>query len=1307
MNKHLLAILMGMALIIAFNTATAQYEESLTIPTYDSQNSEMALIEPNSNFASQLNDENKRIFFIKPGDYSGYGRVTLRESGTAQAPKWMIYYDPANPNDNTHPVDMASNKLATFGRINIEAPYWNIHRIRAIGDNTRSPNITAADTHIVIDNCLFERGGGGAGQVALGRKESNYPSADYGVVQFCVIRNTQISPGDDNHGLKLTKAKYNRIIHNEFYNSAGDNIQFGPDQPFEGTVVYDNDFYIDPSMHYLNVSEVPHENSIDFKNGGGSAAGDHILIKGNRFRNMSHTPGGTSANNHIQGAIDFSEKGQYKSYILIEENVFFDCRLSICSVGGDRTSHITIRKNLIYKSERHAIYLPKINLELNHDIYLNTIIDVLDDGVKQRWMETRIEDSRIEGNLVIDGGGVLSDAPSGTISNYNAYYNTSELSFEGNNSNHYTADSEQTDYVFYMGMFTGAKQYIVPGALPTTSSPHYNMTQGITFGNHSGVGHASEAVTQSTPGAFDIGGGGGGSNGTPPSAVSITSHSQDEEVSSTETLTATASDIDDDLAGIQFKIDGVLVGSEDTTSPFTYSWNTSNETEGAHTVQAVARDDNDNYGYSPTITVIVDNVASTAPTISFTAPINNDTISGPQCFTVSASDSDGDLETVQYQLDGVNIGSPVGHPYSICWNSTSVENGTYSLKAIATDSEGLTNSATISVTVDNEPSPCVILPNNNIWVNTSIASQSSNFTISFNVTPSHAGVNTEFGVSDGDASSINDLAAVVRFKTNNINARDGNASYPASGLNYVAGVSYFIEMEIDLTNHTYDVYVTPEDESRIHLADDYDFHSNSSSITSIDRLPGKLLTTSSGRQIDICYIQVDGTGTPSSSPPTVSISAPADGATVSGTSQTITAIANDVDDDLTGVQFKLNGTNLGSQDTSSPFTYSWNTTNHTNGQYALEAVATDDEGQSVSTSILVTISNNTGGSSPTISFDSPSNSATVSGTNELIQVSTSDADGDIVSVQYKLDGTNIGSAVTQAPYSLSWNTVNHSDGAHTLSAEITDAADNSSTASISVTISNSSSSCVTLPNNNTWVNTTLSTQSSDFTVEFDVTPSHSGVNSEFGVSDGNVSSLNDVAALIRFKTNNINARDGNGSYPVSGIKYIAGVTYHIEMEIDLTNHTFDAYVTPDGSTRQQLADDFDFHSNSSSITSINRLPGKLLTTSTDRQVDICNITVSSSGSRQAEETTVEEMILADHKLSVYPNPVANFVKISASDMDLSGSFSIRSISGSVISHGSLSGKLFEIYTGQLPSGVYILDVRLAGEEPKAIRIIKD
>ncbi|MEQ9304550.1 MAG: Ig-like domain-containing protein, partial [Marinoscillum sp.] len=661
------------------------------------------LIEPNADFASQLNDENKRIFFIKPGDYSGYGRVTLRKSGTSSAPKWMIYYDPANPNDNTHPVDMAANKLATFGRINIEAPYWNIHRIRAIGDNSRSPNITAADTHIVIDNCLFERGGGGAGQVSLGRKESNYPSADYGVVQFCVIRNTQISPGDDNHGLKLTKAKYNRIIHNEFYNSAGDNIQLGPDQPFEGTVIYDNDFYIDPSMHYLNVSEVPHENGIDIKNGGGSGSGDHVLIKGNRFRNLAHSPGGTSSTNYLQGAIDFSQNDRFKSYILIEDNVFFDCRMSICTKGGDKTSHITIRRNLIYKSEKFGIWMPKTE-EHHHDIYLNTIIDVIADG-DQNWMESRATSTRIEGNVVIDGGGTLSDSPSGTISDYNALYNTSGHTFEGSNTLTSTSDPQQTAYTFYMGMFTGAKQYVIPDAIPTTSSPHYNLTQGITFGNHSGVGHASDAVTQATPGAFDIGGGGGGSNGAAPSSVAITSHSNNEVVSSTESLTATASDIDNDLAGIQFKIDGVLVGSEDTTSPFTYSWNTTGASEGSHTIQAVARDDNNNYGYSPIITVIVDNVASTAPTISFTAPTNNATISGPQCFTVNASDANGDLETVQYQLDGVNIGSPVGHPYSICWNSTSVENGSYSLKAIATDSEGLTNSATISVTVDNEPSP--------------------------------------------------------------------------------------------------------------------------------------------------------------------------------------------------------------------------------------------------------------------------------------------------------------------------------------------------------------------------------------------------------------------------------------------------------------------------------------------------------------------------------------------------------------------------------------------------------------------------
>ena len=58
--------------------------------------------------------------------------------------------------------------------------------------------------------------------------------------------------------------------------------------------------------------------------------------------------------------------------------------------------------------------------------------------------------------------------------------------------------------------------------------------------------------------------------------------------------------------------------------------------------------------------------------------------------------------------------------------------------------------------------------------------------------------------------------------------------------------------------------------------------------------------------------------------PTVSLTAPADGATVSGT-VTLSATATD-NVGVAGVQFKLDGTNLGAEDTSSPYSVSWNTT---------------------------------------------------------------------------------------------------------------------------------------------------------------------------------------------------------------------------------------------------------------------------------------------------------------------------------------------------------------------------------------------
>ena len=195
---------------------------------------------------------------------------------------------------------------------------------------------------------------------------------------------------------------------------------------------------------------------------------------------------------------------------------------------------------------------------------------------------------------------------------------------------------------------------------------------------------------------------------------------------------------------------------------------------------------------------------------------------------------------------------------------------------------------------------------------------------------------------------------------------------------------------------------------------------------------------------------------------------PTDGAVISGQ----IVVSADVPGTVVAIQFKLDGGNLGLEDTVAPYSVPWDTTSASDGGHALTAVARTADGQAATGESDITVANHASDiSSPSVSFTSPASGATVSSTVS-VAASASDNVG-VVGVQFKLDGTSLGSEDTTSPYSVSWNTTNSSNAQHTLTAVARDAAGNSTNTSRTVSVSNGSGSAGSGPTL-TWAPPSLS-----------------------------------------------------------------------------------------------------------------------------------------------------------------------------------------------------------------------------------------
>lgn len=143
-----------------------------------------------------------------------------------------------------------------------------------------------------------------------------------------------------------------------------------------------------------------------------------------------------------------------------------------------------------------------------------------------------------------------------------------------------------------------------------------------------------------------------------------------------------------------------------TNSPFTYSWDTTQELEDqAQVISAAIYDSSYNVYYTPTITVYTNNIINDIipPTGTITNPMGGQIVTGIIPFTVSANDNDS-VGQVEFIIDGDVVSIDSDEPYQFDWDTNELANGSqHTLTAIVYDASGnFITLQPILVTISNE-----------------------------------------------------------------------------------------------------------------------------------------------------------------------------------------------------------------------------------------------------------------------------------------------------------------------------------------------------------------------------------------------------------------------------------------------------------------------------------------------------------------------------------------------------------------------------------------------------------------------------
>lgn len=184
-------------------------------------------------------------------------------------------------------------------------------------------------------------------------------------------------------------------------------------------------------------------------------------------------------------------------------------------------------------------------------------------------------------------------------------------------------------------------------------------------------------------------------------------------------------------------------------------------------------------------------------------------------------------------------------------------------------------------------------------------------------------------------------------------------------------------------------------------------------------------------------------GVTDTTPPTTSITAPTQGATVSGITL-VTATASDNSGSVSRVELYRDGAFVGS-DTSSPFEFSWSTQGSTNGSHTLTTKAFDAAGNNgTSAPVSVTVQNVIDSVTPTVLITNPTSGSVIARRTAVQIAATATDDIGVTKVEF-LVGTSITCTDTSAPYVCAWTVPNSPNKTYQLKARAYDAGGNMGT----------------------------------------------------------------------------------------------------------------------------------------------------------------------------------------------------------------------------------------------------------------------